>query len=87
MSHGEETGWTRQVEFKDGRCPDCPSSLFHPGPRGGRAINIQCAQCGHTFWYSPPFTPERIPTTKGVYNTKVQLRLTEITQEDSRRNH
>lgn len=43
-----------------GRCPDCGSELFQIGPEGGAAQNIRCAQCHQCFWFSPPFTPERI---------------------------
>lgn len=44
-----------------GECPDCGWPLLK-GPRGGVAINVQCAACGSTFWVAPPpFVPERLP--------------------------
>jgi hypothetical protein len=48
------------VEFKGEACPDCGSTHFNPGPRGGMAHNIRCAGCGNKFWYSPPFQPLRL---------------------------
>lgn len=48
-------------------CPDCLSPKFIIGPSGGMAVNIKCAGCGSTFWFAPPFTPERIPPVEGVY--------------------
>ena len=43
-------------------CPDCGSPFFLLGPSGGMAQNIKCADaaCGSTFWFAPPFSPERI---------------------------
>lgn len=32
-----------------GRCPDCGSEKFIPGPRAGLSVNIQCFQCGSKF--------------------------------------
>lgn len=48
-------------------CPDCRDTKFIIGPSGGHAVNIKCAGCGATFWFAPPFTPERIPPVEGVY--------------------
>jgi len=68
-----------QIEFVRGRaCPDCGSALFHPGPRGGLAHNIKCADCGSTFWYSPPFKSERIDPVDGAYDLTVTQTLAEI---------
>jgi hypothetical protein len=66
------------VDFGCG-CPDCSFTLFHPGPRGGMAHNIQCAGCGATFWYGPPYPPERIDLVEGAYDLSVTRTLTEIT--------
>jgi hypothetical protein len=30
-------------------CPDCDANLWEFGPRGGAAVNIECAQCGGRF--------------------------------------
>jgi len=59
-------------------CPDCGSTLFHPGPRGGMAHNIMCAGCGSMFWFSPPFTPERINSEKRYFNLTVRQTVGEI---------
>jgi DNA-directed RNA polymerase subunit RPC12/RpoP len=67
------------VQFKDDTgCPDCGSVLFHPGPRGGMAHNIRCAECGSKFWYSPPFTPLRIESHDSNFNFHVKRLLTEF---------
>lgn len=48
-------------------CPDCGGKRFIIGPSAGLAVNIKCARCGSTFWFAPPFTPERIDPVEGVY--------------------
>lgn len=79
MTQTPYASYAQPVQFKDGGCPDCGSTGFHPGPRGGLAHNIRCAGCGATFWYSPPFTPERIAPVEGVYDLDKRLRLEQIT--------
>lgn len=67
------------VEFKNGKCPDCGSILFNPGPRGGNAHNIRCANCGAKFWYSPPFTSLRLlESDDRFYNLNVCRTLEEF---------
>lgn len=61
-----------------GTCPDCGSTNFHPGPRGGMAWNVKCAKCGSKFWYSPPFTPHRIDNEDQFYDLTVTKRLSEF---------
>jgi hypothetical protein len=48
--------------LKYGCCIDCGSKKFYKGPRGGLAINIQCAGCLHWFNNSLPLTIQRIRT-------------------------
>ena len=62
------------VEFIGDACPDCSSTLFNPGPRGGCAHNIRCAECGAKFWYSPPFTPLRLVDSDDRYYDLAQSR-------------
>ena len=33
----------------EGKCPDCGSMKFLPGPCGGGSQNYMCAECGHRF--------------------------------------
>lgn len=30
-------------------CPECHGKRFHFGPRGGMAVNVECAGCGAAF--------------------------------------
>lgn len=55
------------VDMSKGQCPDCGIVLFHPGPRGGMAINVKCSGCGHCFNYCWPLPSHRIAETPGVY--------------------
>lgn len=34
-------------------CPDCGGTTFRRGPRGGLAVNVRCASCGHHFNVGP----------------------------------
>lgn len=61
----------------DGACPACGCNEFHPGPWGGSARNIMCAECGEKYWYRPPFPPERIDNEDGCYDLTVRQRLIE----------
>ena len=36
-------------------CPNCGSSEWLMGPRGGAAQNIKCDNCGKEYNYCPPF--------------------------------
>lgn len=51
-------------ELTSGRCPDCGCTIFRPGPRGGLAQNIECAQCKSRFnvarWQGHLVTADRI---------------------------
>lgn len=67
----------KKVVFES-ECPDCGSKLFHPGPRGGLAHNVMCAGCGSKFWFSPPFTPERIDNEDRFYHLDLKYTLGEI---------
>lgn len=62
-------------------CPDCGSSDFHPGPRGGAAINIKCANptCGAKFWYCIPFQSHRIDNSDEFYDLTQRNRLSDFT--------
>lgn len=60
---------------QDGACPLCGCKEFHPGPRGGAARNIMCAQCGTKYCYCPPFTPGIIWNEDSVYDRRVSERL------------
>lgn len=51
-------------------CPLCQGGRFYEGPRGGMAVNIQCALCGKCYWYCPPFMPKQIECVEGVYSTE-----------------
>ena len=66
-----------KVEFESA-CPDCGSEWFNPGPRGGLAHNIRCVGCGSKFWFSPPFTPERIDTEDRFFSLDVKLKTAAI---------
>lgn len=60
----------RKIEYVDvsnGCCPDCAHDLFYPGPRGGCAINVKCAQCGSCFNYCGVLPTHRIEEVPGVY--------------------
>lgn len=57
------------VDLSSGLCPDCGCNSFHPGPRGGASINVQCAKCGACFNYSGPLPAQRIERADGVYST------------------
>jgi len=51
--------------LRHGVCPDCGGLVFLPGPRGGAAVNISCADCGSRFNVAAPdygviFYAERI---------------------------
>jgi hypothetical protein len=60
---------------KRGSCPLCGCFEFHPGPRGGAARNIKCAQCGVKLWYSPPFIPSLVFNEDQFYDLAVRERL------------
>lgn len=74
----------RPVEFESA-CPDCGSQWFNPGPRGGLAHNIRCAQCGSKFWFSPPFTPVRIDTEDRFFHLNLKFTTAEIVSGDGLR--
>lgn len=59
----------------DGACPACGCKDFHPGPRGGSARNIMCAECGGKYWYCPPLPPERIYNDVACYDLTTRQRL------------
>lgn len=59
----------------DGACPSCGGKEFHPGPRGGSARNIMCADCGQRYWYCPPFPPECIDNDEAGYDLTTRERL------------
>jgi hypothetical protein len=56
------------IDLSSGQCPDCAGTLFHPGPRGGAAINVKCAKCSACFNYSGPLPAQRIDYVDGVYS-------------------
>lgn len=64
----------------DGTCPDCRSTLFRPGPRGGSAWNLRCAQCHSCFWFSPPFDPKRIEDIGAEFYSKNTVTIAQIQQ-------
>ncbi len=46
------------------KCPKCDSEKFLPGPRGGAARNIKCAECG--YWMNVAPVPRVIRGTDTV---------------------
>lgn len=50
----------QEAQISEGECPDCGGQLLK-GPRGGGAINVLCAKCGHEFWVGRPFPTQRLP--------------------------
>lgn len=42
-----------QKSLGNGKCPDCGSTEFLAGPRGGMCQNIECAKCGSRFNIGP----------------------------------
>lgn len=60
------------VDLKNGECPDCRHGYFHPGPRGGCAINVKCARCGNCFNYCGVLPSHRIDEVLGVYSKELR---------------
>lgn len=79
MSQDESVGMKVKLETA---CPDCGSELFNPGPRGGHAHNIRCAQCGSKFWFSPPFTPTRIDSEDRFFCLTLKFTTAQIISGD-----
>src|SRR6185312_5442465 len=42
-----------------GNCPDCENLSMVPGPRGGLARNLECANCGARFKAAPWYDGRR----------------------------
>lgn len=51
-----------------GECPDCRSTIWRPGPRGGLAQNMECVKCLSRFnvahYEGHMVTAQRIPSEK-----------------------
>jgi len=50
----------KQILLEHQICPDCGSTTFYVGPKGGQLENIKCVKCGSKFNICPPFFAERI---------------------------
>ena len=55
LSPEEEEKKLKDAFYPKPRCPDCGGEKFLPGPRGGLAMNIKCANpaCGSKFNVCP----------------------------------
>ncbi len=73
-----------KVEFET-NCPDCNSPWFNPGPRGGAAHNIRCAQCGSKFFFCPPLTPERIDSDDVCFVLELKFTTAQILSGEAAR--
>lgn len=58
--------------------PVCGANAWHPGPEGGMAVNIMCAECGVKLWFSPPFASTRIYNDDKFYNKGRVQRLQDL---------
>jgi hypothetical protein len=62
--------WDSTIGIKQGHCPDCGSTVFLEGPRGGLSVNIRCNFCGSEFGFQYPFASERIyRNAPGLYHS------------------
>jgi len=74
----------RDIFIRGAACPDCGSKEFHPGPMGGSARNLMCAQCGSFFWFSPPFPSHRIESKPEYFDQTQRLTLAQFEAADQK---